>query len=378
MMPWGTMSQMSLRRDFVLLAIKSECSFSELCRRFGVSRKTGYKWLERYKGEGEAGLADRSRRPRRSPNETSKDMVEAILEMRDEHPAWGGRKISCVLKNRGHQGVPQPSTISGILLRHGRIKEEASQNATSFCRFERETPNDLWQMDFKGHFALANGCRCHPLTILDDYSRFSIAVRALANEREKVVKPELINVFRHYGLPYCMLMDNGAPWGSAGAGTLTAFEVWLMELGIRVIHSRPRHPQTNGKDERFHRTMKAELLQGTVFNNLSDSQRKIDSFRDCYNHVRPHEALGLDVPASRYKASPRSYPEKVPEWDYAPDVAVRRVDSSSRISWQNRRIRVGKALRGKRVGLRPTANEDVYEVIFRNTTIKTIEMSEAE
>jgi transposase InsO family protein len=306
--------------------------------------------------------------------------VQAILQLRDEHPAWGGRKLRRRLQDLGHQDVPAASTVSGILLRHGRISEEASRKSQAFIRFEKAAPNDLWGMDFKGHFPLSSGGRCHPLTILDDHSRYSIGLRALDNERGESVQTELTGVFRRYGLPAAMLMDNGPPWGDTHCeGSPSWLSVWLMELGIRVLHTRPAHPQTNGKDERFHRTLKLEVLQGNSFCDVRQAQDRFDPFRECYNHQRPHQALEMNVPASRYQASQRSFPETIAEWEYAPDVTVRKVDQTTgAISWQGQRWKIGRALKGRLVGIRATTTDGQFDVYFRNTKIKTIDLGARE
>jgi transposase InsO family protein len=366
---------MSLRREFVQLANQPDANMAELCRRFGIARKTGYKWLARFRDAGEPGLADRSRRPQQSPEETGDKVVAAILAVRDEHAAWGGRKIRHYLLARKHEGVPAVSTISGILKRHGRISREASLQATAFTRFERTRPNELWQMDFKGHFAMSAGGRCHPLTILDDHSRYSIGLRALANEQGEGVKTELTAIFRRFGLPESMLMDNGSPWGPSREEGFTWLGVWLMDVGIRVLHSRPRHPQTNGKDERFHRTLDLEVLQGNSFRNLDEAQRRFDPFRECYNHERPHQALDMAVPASRYQISLRAFPEKIVEWDYAPDVEVRKVGIGNCISWHGARYKIGSSFLHQRVGIRATTTDGHFDVYYRNTKIKTIRLN---
>jgi transposase InsO family protein len=363
---------MSLRREFVDLANRESVNLAELCRRFGIARKTGYKWLARFRADGAEGLRDRSRRPRESPESTGLELVRAILEIRDAHPAWGGRKIRQRLLNLKHRDVPAPSTISGILKREGRISDEASRRAQAFTSFERARPNELWQMDFKGHFPMSLGGRCHPLTILDDHSRFSLGLRALDNEQGDGVQRELTTIFRRFGLPEAMLMDNGPPWGPSREEGFTWLNVWMMELGICVLHSRPGHPQTNGKDERFHRTLDIEVLRGNSFRDLPDTQRRFDPFRECYNHERPHQALNFAVPASRYQTSQRSFPEKIAAWEYAPDVTVRKVDVTNRIAWHGGRYKIGQAFRGKVVGVRATTTDGQFDVYYCNTKIKTI------
>ena len=308
-MPWGDVSIMSLRREFVMLASREGVNMRDLCRRFGVQPRIGYKWLARYAAEGEAGLADRSRRPHQSPDRTSEAMTELVLAVRDEHPAWGGRKIRRRLQDLGHDGVPSASTITEVLRRHHRIEDAASAARPRPERFERAAPNELWQMDYKGHFPLASG-RCHPLTVIDDHSRYAVGLRACGDETESTVKAELTSIFRRYGLPDRMLMDNGSPWGSANAEPrYTQFELWLMELGIAVSHGRPYHPQTQGKDERFHRTLAAKAIGRRSFADLAACQRRFDGWRMVYNTERPHDALALAVPITRYRPSWRRFPE---------------------------------------------------------------------
>jgi transposase InsO family protein len=335
---------------------------SELCRRFGISRKTGYKWL----GRGEAdGLSDRSRRPRSSPARTASEIERAVLALRDEHPAWGGRKLRKRLQMQGHVDVPAASTITEILRRHGRLEAAESERRQALQRFEHPAANDLWQMDFKGHFGLTGGGRCHPLTVLDDHSRFALCVQALEDEQGRTVQAQLTAVFRRYGLPRRMLTDNGSPWGGCDARhRFTELSAWLLRLGVAVSHGRPFHPQTQGKDERFHRTLTAEVLRYRTFADLRECQRRFDPWREVYNHERPHEALDLAVPASRYRASVRPFPEELPPIEYGPEDQVRRVQQNGRITWRGVAYRVGRAFDGQPVALRPTAEEGVWDVYY--------------
>jgi transposase InsO family protein len=215
-MPWSEKSIMSQRCEFVMLFDQNGVNRRELCRRFGISPTIGYRLLARYRAEGKTGLADRSRRPQRSPARTAAEMEASVLAVRDEHPAWGGRKIRRRLQDLGRQTVPSASTITAVLHRNGRIDAAVSAQHRPFERFERAAPNELWQMDYKGHFATAAG-RCHPLTVVDDHSRYAVALRACGDEREGTVQAELTAMFRRYGLPERMLMDNGSPWGSDAA-----------------------------------------------------------------------------------------------------------------------------------------------------------------
>ena len=255
------------------------------------------------------------------------------------------------------------------------IDPTESAKHTPYVRFERPQPNELWQMDFKGHFTLQHD-RCHPLTLLDDHSRFNLALQACANERGDTVRDRLTAVFRRYGVPQAMLMDNGSPWGNDSAQPFTPLTVWLMQLGISVLHSRPHHPQTLGKLERFHRSLKSEVLAGTTFTDLDHCQRAFDTWRTFYNLERPHHALDLDTPITRYTPSPRPFPETLPALDYAPDDHVRSVDVSGRISFQGKRLRVGRAFTHKQVALRPTQTDGVWNVHFSIQRIKTIDLRE--
>lgn len=372
-MPWKKADLMSLRKEFVTLAMKEGANISRLCDRFGISRKTGYKWIRRYLMEGEGGLSDRSRRPRRSPFVTSLRVEETVLQVREKHPVWGGRKIRSRLRALGEKDVPSASTITSILKRHGRLDKEESEKHKAWRRFEADEPNDLWQMDFKGHFEAAHG-RCHPLTVLDDHSRYSVCLEACGNERGDTVSERLRGVFRRHGLPRRMLVDNGTPWGTYHDHSYTPLTVWLFKLGIVMVHARYYHPQTLGKEERFHRTLKAEVLQYCKGLDLSQCQRHFDSWRTVYNLERPHESLDMEVPASRYQESPRSFPEKLPVIEYGPDDKVRKVQYGGIIFYQNREYRIPKAFRGEYVALRPTNAEAIMEVFFYNQKIARINL----
>ena len=230
-MPWKEMNAMSLRKEFVLQAREPGSHIRELCRRFRISSRTAYKWLKRYLEEGEAGLSTGPRRPKHIYHQTDEGMEAKVLEVRAE-TSWGGRKIARVLLDQGYEGVPHPNTITDILRRAGQLDEEESQKHKPVERFERGCANELWQMDFKGHFPLAQG-RCHALTVLDDHSRYCIGLRACANERSSTVKGQLEIIFRDYGLPEAILCDNGSSWrgGNAQKG-LSQISVWLIRLGI--------------------------------------------------------------------------------------------------------------------------------------------------
>ena len=372
-MPWTEKSAVSQRVEFVQLVQAGGVPMTVLCERYRISRKTGYKWLHRFGAGGAAELDDRSRRPQRSPRRTSDLLEAAILAQREAHPAWGGRKIRARLQAAGLIGVPSASTITQVLHRHGRIDPDVSAQHQPVQRFEYPRPNDLWQMDFKGHFATDAG-RCHPLTILDDHSRFSLCIQACTNEREETVQDRLIRVFERYGLPERILTDNGQPFAASMGSSYSSLGAWLIRLGIRMTHGRPYHPQTQGKEERFHRTMVAEVIRGRSWRDVSHCQERFDAWRDEYNQDRPHEALGMAVPASRYRPSRRSYPDHLPEIEYGPDDIVRIVQGKGEISYRCRNVLVGKAFCGLPVGLRPSRQDGTLDIYFCQQRIGCLDL----
>lgn len=376
-MPWNIQDTMSLREEFVLLARQEGANRRELCRRFGISATTAYKWLARHEQDGRVGLADRSRRPHRSPCLTAGPLEAVVVALRLAHPCWGGRKLSRRLQDLGHASLA-PSTITGILHRHGLIGEAASQAATPWQRFEHAAPNALWQMDFKGPFPTLAGT-CHPLTVLDDHSRFNLGLRACARQRQATVQAELTDIFERYGLPARINTDNGAPWGAPSRpGQLTELAIWLIRLGIRISFSRPYHPQTNGKDERFHRSLKAEVLTGRRFDDLPQAQAAFDAWREIYNHQRPHQALQMATPITRYRASEQAYPKQLPAIEYGPDDTVVLVKSAGTITFKGRRYKLSNPLCGQPVAIRPKGDVDgLYEVSFAHHTLMQIDLREA-
>lgn len=372
-MPWKEVSTMSQRYEFIQLASSETANMSELCRRYGISRKTGYKWMRRFYDDGREGLTDLSRRPRSSPCQTPEPMVEAALKMRDQHPAWGGRKVKARLEALGHQNVPSPSTLTAIFHRENRMQHDENKQAKPYIRFEHEAPNDLWQMDFKGDFPIQQA-RCYPLTILDDHSRFNVCLRACLNQQSTTVQEALTATFRIYGLPYRMTMDNGSPWGSDTDHSYTSLTLWLIRLGIGVSHSRPYHPQTQGKDERFHRTLKAEVLNYTSFRDWHHCETKFDQWRNIYNLERPHEALDMKTPASRYEPSARSFPETLPPIEYGPNDIVRKAYEPGFFSYKGKSYKIGRAFRGHPIALRYTEQDGVLDVYFCQHKVKQISL----
>jgi transposase InsO family protein len=370
-MPFQECSLMDQREEFCRLALSEGANIRALCRRFGIGSATGYKWLRRFRTEGPAGLAERSRRPHRSPRQSPAALEEQVLALRRQHPVWGGRKLRRLLQQDGCPdglAAPSASTISAMLRRHGLLDGPRAGAPRGHIRFEHAAPNLLWQMDFKGHFALASG-RCHPLTVLDDHSRYALAVEACADQRAETVQARLARLFARHGLPWRMLADNGSPWGSAGGDHYTALGVWLLDLDIALVHGRPCHPQTQGKQERLHRTLVAELLDGRCFRDLAAAQAGFDAFRATYNLRRPHQALDMQTPASRYRPSPRALPAVIAPPDYEAGVPVRRVDQGGWISFQNHRGYCGKAFAGRPVALRHTDTDGLFNLCYRSHVI---------
>jgi transposase InsO family protein len=375
-MPWREVSVMEQRGEFVRLAQQAGVNRRELCRRFGISPAVGYKWLARW-AAGDRDLADRSRRPHVSPARSSAESEGQVLAVRDAHPAWGARKIARCLEREGIRR-PALSTVHEILRRNGRVAPPPG-GQRACLRFEKEAPNLLWQMDFKGWVKLGNEARCHPLTVVDDHSRFALCLAACADQQGSTVKGRLESTFRRYGLPEAFFVDNGAPWGDPSGQGWTRLGVWLLKLGVDVVHSRPYHPQSRGKNERFHRTLVAEVFALQRLRDLAQAQRAFDRWRDVYNFERPHEALEQEVPASRYRPSPRPMPERLPEAEYDEHEIVRIVSTTKDyISFKGRLWKVPQAFRGERVAIRPQAVDGRYGIFFASHQIAAIDLTQWE
>jgi transposase InsO family protein len=374
-MPWREVSVMDERREFVRLATQEGANRRELCRRFGISPQTGYKWLGRWLS-GEKELADRSRRPLSSPARSDAESEARVLRVRDAHPAWGARKIVRCLEREGFD-PPAGSTVHAILIRHDRVAAPtAGTSGQAYRRFEMEAPNRLWQMDFKGWVTLANGLRCHPLTMVDDHSRYAVCLQACTNEQTTTVRGHLETTFRRYGLPDAMFVDNGTPWGDSSGERWTRLGLWLLKLGVGVIHSRPYHPQSRGKNERFHRTLNAEVFALRRLRDLAETQAAFDQWRNVYNLDRPHEALGQEVPASRYRPSPRAMPDRLPTVEYDAQDIVRTVGTTKAyVSFKGRLWKVPQAFCGERLAIRPLKNDGRYGIFFAAHRIADIDLT---
>jgi transposase InsO family protein len=345
---------MSLRQSFIAEVQAGEFSFSECCRRYGISRKSGYKWHRRFNERGRDGLFDRPRIARTLPHATSVEVETLVLWARMLRPTWGPKKLKTLLEGTG-PALPALSTMSEILSRHGaseprrRIRRESPPYELPLHTPQR--PNDVWCMDFKGDFQLGNGTRCYPLTLTDAHTRFLLECEAMPATLGERVQDALERAFREYGLPLLIRSDNGIPFvGTNSLAGLSQLSVWLMDLGVWPERTRMGSPQDNGRHERMHRTLKAEACHPPS-KTMRGQQRKFDAFRQDYNHERPHEALGLVPPGEKYEPSPRAFPRKVPKPEYPPSAYVRRVAAGGWIKWNSRVVFVSKALASKDIGL---------------------------
>ncbi len=345
-MPWKTMDVREQRVSFVVTARRGEKPFSALCEEFGISRPTGYLWLRRYDRDGLQGIAERSRRPWLSPQQTPPEVEARVIALRQNSPDWGARKLRVLLQR---QGIELPrSTIHRVLLRHGMI-HPADSHGPAPRRFERSAPNELWQMDFKG--PLQKGDKLGPLSVLDDHSRYLLLLQKLVKPSGELVREHLEGAFGACGVPEGMLMDHGTPWWSATSPHgFTKLSLWLMKQGIQLHWGRIRHPQTQGKVERFH----GELQRAINYRRptaADDVQAWLNEFRWEHNHVRPHEALEMETPASRWRPSERKYQSNPAAWEYPAGSRVLKVDSDGKIKLQGEHWVVSRALKGERVQL---------------------------
>ncbi|MDD6023603.1 MAG: IS481 family transposase [Oscillospiraceae bacterium] len=371
-MPWKEETVENQRSSFIARAIMPGCNFSALCREYNITRNTGYKWLKRYLS-GEP-LSNYSKAPLCRPNKTCPEMEELILSVRIKHPTWGGRKILRYLADKGNVNLPAPSTVASILKRNGFVTPEQSASHVPFQRFQRDAPNDLWQMDFKGHFAMLDGNRCHPLTMKDDHSRNLLCLDAYDNERWESVKASLDRVFRENGLPKTILCDNGAPWGDSHGG-YTQFELWMMQMDVLPIHGRPLHPQTQGKEERFHRTLNEDLIKRVPIRNLSHAQELFDHYLIEFNTERPHSALALDVPAKHYRKSPRKVPEKLCEPEYDNGKNLRKVNYKGYISICRHRYYLSENFIDRYMELIPLEG-NILGICYGNFVVAKVDLDE--
>ena len=365
-MPWSEVKPMDQKFQFVSL-LSGDQSMTELCALFGISRKTGYKWLGRYESQGIDGLKDQSRAPKRVPHKTSREVVDFVVCQRKKHPSWGGRKIAQqARKVAPHLAMPSETTLHDILCRAGLVNKRRRRRRPAHpgrpVTLPR-APNDVWTIDFKGQFKTRDGQYCYPLTILDEYSRYVLACQALRSTEHTSAMRICKRAFREYGLPRAIKSDNGNPFATTGLARLSRLSVSWIEMGIDPVLIEPGKPSQNGRHERMHRTLKKECTIPAM-GNLAAQQRRFNAWINEYNHDRPHEALDGDYPGEVYRPSCRAYPAKISPMEYPPHYEVRRVSRQNRsIRWRNRVVPVGSALRDKYIGLEEV-NDGMWALYF--------------
>jgi len=365
-MAWKAMDVHEQRVRFVVAASLATQPFRQLCEEFGVSRPTGYEWESRYRKDGLAGIVERSRRPLRSPRQTPPELAQKVIELRQRYPDWGARKLKIMLeRDKIYLGY---STIHRILLRHDLVGEEDRRDVAT-QRFERERPNELWQMDFKGPKQWNQ--TVGPLSVLDDHSRYLIVLQANGSTHGELVRERLESAFQQCGVPEGMLMDHGIPWWSARSPQgLTQLSLWLMKQGIRLHWSGIRHPQTQGKVERFHGELQRALERRGM--RSPDAQSWLDAFRWEHNYVRPHEALGMRTPSQVWRPSLRRYDPAPPCWQYPEGARVLKVDSWGKLHWGGRKWKISDALCGERVQIVEIGNR--AQIYYCATLIRELDL----
>jgi transposase InsO family protein len=369
-MPWLESRVRDQRIQFVTAATQPRANVLAVCRVFGISRTTGYKWLRRHAAAGSVtALADRSRRPHHSPRRTSEAVTARVVALREQY-GWAGEKLVALLAAEGMTLAAR--TVDRIIAREGLTRADAAPTA-ALQRFARSAPNELWQMDAKGHYPLSSGQRCHPLSIVDDHSRYAVGLFALPTLHGAGVRAALVECFDRYGVPGAMLMDHGSPWwATQNAAGLSALSVFLLKQDIRLLHGRVRHPQTQGKVERFHRTLAERLRWWGVPSDLEGFRTALADFRDEYNQVRPHEALGQEPPALHFQPSRRAYRPQPPSWEYPPGSVVHRVDRNGMITVLGMRVFVAEALVGEPVACVRLAQQLL--VLYRTTYVREVDL----
>jgi len=366
-MPWKQVRPMDEKIRFIYDYLNHVFTFTELCDRYQISRKTGYKWVHRYEEDGAAGLEDRARSPRRSPHKVSPEIEEAILTVRRQHPGWGAKKILAMLERQRQAGpLPHRATVATILKRHGCVKSPRKRVHRAHPGkpdTEPTRPNQLWSADFKGQFKLGNGQYCYPLTVMDSASRYVLSVLALPSTALEATQREFRRLFRRYGLPERIRSDNGTPFASIALGRLSTLSIWWIRLGIVPELTEPGHPQQNGRHERMHRTLKAAATRPPEA-DMTAQQQRFDAFRQEFNAVRPHEALQQATPTSQYTPSEKKVPKRLKKsLDYPPHYEVRIVSTNSGIRWKSRWVSVTRLLAGLPIGLE-AVDADQWDVWF--------------
>ncbi|MGZ3280995.1 MAG: integrase core domain-containing protein [Caulobacteraceae bacterium] len=363
------------RLCFIAACLREDEPMSGLCARFGVSRKTGHKWLERYREEGVIGLSDRSRARRAQTLAIEPSTAQTILALRQARPKWGPRKLLARLAmDHPEQHWPAASTVGDLLRREGRSKPRTAvtrEPGTSCPQIDPSAPNESWSADFKGWFRTGDGVRCEPLTVTDGHSRYILACQAVPKVTAAEVQPILTRLFRAHGLPRALRTDNGSPFAHRlGLGGLSVLSVWFLKLDVWPDRIAPGRPDQNGRHERMHRTLGEDVADPPAA-TLSEQQARLDLWREDFNTNRPHEALGQRCPASLYEPSPRAFPEAIPAWDYPADHHTRRVDRKGYIRWRDGGLYLGEALRGETIALARRDDGD-WVIRFRGFALATL------
>jgi transposase InsO family protein len=365
-MPWLETSPVEQRERFIADHRRGLYTMTELCTRYGTSRKSGYKWLERFEEGGRAGLRDRSRAPHHCPHRISRDVAQLICAARRAHPSWGPAKLLAWLAPR-HPGVvwPAVSTAGDLLARRGLVKQRRRRRPHQHPGVVPPTttaPNDLWTADFKGHFRTRDGLYCYPLTIADQHTRYLLACQGLRSTKGRGVRDVFEEAFRTFGLPHAIRTDNGVPFATTGIHGLSQLNVWWLRLGIQHQRILPAHPQQNGAHERMHKTLKAGAIRpprGT----LAAQQRAFNTFRTEYNEERPHDTLGGRPPGTLYRPSPRAYPEQLPPLEYPGHFLVKRVTNAGTFRLKHRLLFIANALKQHHIGLEEV-DDGIWSIYF--------------
>jgi transposase InsO family protein len=374
-MPWLETSPVDQREKFIRDQRFDLYAMTELCERYGISRKTGYKWLARFDEEGRRGLADRSRAPHRCPHRISGETAQLICQARRQHPSWGPAKLLAWLGPRHPVlELPAVSTAGDLLARRGLVKKRRHRRHYQHPGVVPPTtaqPNDLWTADFKGHFRTRDGLYCYPLTIADQHTRYLLACHGLLSTKGHGVHPVFERLFREYGLPRAIRTDNGVPFATTGIHGLSQLNVWWLRLGIQHQRILPASPHQNGAHERMHKTLKGEAIRPPR-STLVTQQRAFNDFRRLYNHERPHEALGGRTPAALYRPSPREYPGVLPPVEYPGHFIVKRVTNAGTIRLKKRLLFIANALKQHPIGLEEV-DDGIWSIHFCNVLLGRVD-----
>jgi putative transposase len=365
-MPWSQTTAMHQRTQFIADHLRGVHSVTELCAQYGISRKTGYKWIERYDARGPVGLEAQSRRPLSSPNATEPHVVNALIQLRRRHPTWGAKKLLRILSERHPSWkLPTRCVACDLLKRHGLVRRKTSRRVIGHPGKPPSlilAPNHVWCADFKGQFRMGNGQYCYPLTVTDGFSRFLLGCHGLPSTATAGSKPIFTRLFQEYGLPQFIRTDNGVPFATNTLARLSTLSAWWIRLGVMPQLIQPGKPQQNGRHERMHKTLKAETTRPPA-HAMRSQQVKFDRFQKEFNHVRPHEALNQNTPASVHVASPRPMPSKLPRLEYPDRFEKRYVSANGGIRWNLQWVNVSSTCIGEYVGLEEI-DDGVWNIYF--------------